>query len=349
MNNRKIITIITMILVSIMILGGCEVTPASTSVLEDNLLIHFIDVGQGDSTLIMLPNNEIALIDAGTKAKRKELIKYLKNQDIKKIDYLIGTHPHEDHIGGLPEVIRNFEIGKVYLPNRTNNTAIFEELLNEIKDNNLKIVEGKTGVNIIKDRDLQFYMVAPSKEYDNINNNSIVTKVVYKDFATIITGDCEKESEGDMVKEGYNLQANILKVSHHGSTTSSTVDFLDRINPDYAVISLGKDNTYGHPHKEIITTLENRNITILRTDELGNIVFQTDGKKINLINNVDLDKSNNNKSDNNKEDSYIGNINSKTLHTNSCNSLPNKDNQITFKTKEDALKEGYKPHSVCIK
>lgn len=350
MNNRRIITILTIVLISMIILAGCEASSTVTNFPEDNLLMHFIDVGQGDSTLIMFPNNEIALIDAGTRGGRKDLVKYLQDLKIKKIDHLIGTHPHEDHIGGLPEVIRNFEIGKVYLPNKTSNTAIFEELLNEIKDNNLKISEGKTGVSIIDSGDLKFYIIAPSKEYTNINNNSVVTKIIYKDFSAIITGDAEKEAESDIIKEGHNLKASILRVGHHGSSTSSMEEFLDEVNPEYAVISLGEVNTYSHPDKEVIKLLENRNIPILRTDELGSIVFQTDGKEINLINKVDGSKVVKNIEDvKNEEDIYIGNINSKTLHTGGCNSLPDKENQIVFSSKEKALKEGYKPHSVCIK
>lgn len=347
MKNKKITIILFMFLISILILGGCESDFVSGDNLEynleDNLLIHFIDVGQGDSTLIVFPNKEVALIDAGTIARRKEVVEYIEKQNIKRIDYLIGTHPHEDHIGGLPEIIRNFEIGKVYLPNKTNNTAIFEELLNEIKNHNLKITEAKAGLNIIDDRDLRFTIMAPSMEYSSINDSSIVTKIVYKDFSTIITGDAEKESESNMVKEGYNLKANILRVGHHGSSTSTTEEFLNKVNPDYAVISLGKDNTYGHPHREIITALESRDIITLRTDILGNIVFKTDGKNIELINDVNLDKSNKN-----DENIYIGNINSKIFHLNSCSHLPNKENQILLKGKENALKQGYKPHSICV-
>lgn len=344
MKNIKTNIILSIVLISILILSGCESDFVSGDNIEDNLLIHFIDVGQGDSTLIVFPNNEVALIDAGTRAGRKEVVNYIKDQNIRKIDYLIGTHPHEDHIGGLPEVIRNFEIGKVYLPNKTNNTAIFEELLDEIKNHNLKITEGTSGVRIIGNEDLEFMILAPSIEYESINDSSIVTKISYNNFSAIITGDAEKESEGNMVKEGYNLKANILRVGHHGSSTSSTKDFLDKVQPTYSVISLGNDNSYGHPHRETIESLEDMDSIILRTDLLGTIVFKTDGNKIELMNDINLDKSN--KTDQNV---YIGNSNSKIFHLDNCKNLPNKENQILLKGKEDALKQGYKPHSVCIK
>lgn len=333
MKNRRRINILILVLISMMILVGCQVTTSQIDFSGDKLLIDFIDVGQGDSTLVMFPNQEIALIDAGTRAGRMEVVKHLQELNIKRIDYLIGTHPHEDHIGGLPEVIRSFKIGKVYLPNKINNTAIFEELLYEIKNNNLTISEGKTGVKIIDDEDLKFYIISPSKEYANINNNSIVTKIIYKEFTAIITGDAEEEAEYNMIQEGHDLKANILRVGHHGSSTSSTKEFISKVDPEYAVISLGKDNSYGHPHKEVIDLLEEKNIVSLRTDELGNISIQTDGKKITF---------------DQKEEIYIGNLNSKIFHREDCNSLPNKENQIKFSSKEEALQEGYKPHSACI-
>lgn len=350
MKKKGIISFIAIVLIAMTILIACEDGSMPTKFPEANLIVHYIDVGQGDSTLVMFPNNEVALIDAGTRAGRLDLVKYLKQFKIKKIDYLIGTHPHEDHIGGLPEVIRNFEIGKVYLPNKTNNTQIFEELLNEIKDHNLKITEGKTGVKIIDSQDLKFYTLAPSKEYKNTNNNSIVTKIIYKDFATLITGDAEKEAESDMIKEGHNLKADILRLGHHGSNTSSTEEFLDKVDPAYAIISLGKDNTYGHPDMEVMDSLAKRNIVALRTDELGSIVLQTDGEKVTWLTGIaESRKTHNIEELENREDVYIGNINSQIFHAESCNSLPKQENQIIFSSKEEALKEGYKAHSVCIK
>lgn len=353
MKDIKRIYLIAIVLITMTILIGCEEGALPTEFPKDNLIVHYIDVGQGDSTLVMFPNNEVALIDAGTRAGREDLVKYLKQFNIKKIDYLIGTHPHEDHIGGLPEVIRNFEIGKVYLPNKTNNTQIFEELLNEIKNKDLKISQGKTGVKIIDSGDLQFYMIGPSKEYQNINNNSIVTNIIYKNFSTLITGDAEKEAETDMIKEGHNLRSDILRVGHHGSNTSSSDEFLDKVDPAYAIISLGKDNTYGHPDTEVMDSLEKRKILSLRTDELGSIVIQTDGDKLTWLTDItgkvtNHDTNNINEPENN-EFIYIGNMNSKTFHAEDCNSLPKEENRIIFNSKEEAIEEGYKPHSVCIK
>jgi competence protein ComEC len=328
-----------------MFLFGCE---SNIDFLDEddgnNLLVNFIDVGQGDSTLIEFPNGETCLIDGGPRSSSEDLINFLKTRKIEKIDYLIGTHPHEDHIGGLPEVLKNFKVEKVYLPNKTANTVIFEDLLKEIEKNDLKIIVGKSGLNIADRDGIKFDIIAPNNEnYPNTNNYSIVTKIVYKDFSLLVTGDAERESELEMVERGYDLKSKVLKVGHHGSSTSSTSEFLEKVNPDYSIISLGKDNSYGHPHKEVLERLKQINTKVLRTDELGTIVIKTDGKNIEILNEIENDKTM-------LEGKYfIGNKNTKVFHSKDCNSLPNEENQITFKSEEEALKEGYKPHEKCIK
>ncbi len=345
MNKRKVSLLLSLLLVLGMFLFGCE---SNIDFLDEddgnNLLVNFIDVGQGDSTLIEFPNGETCLIDGGPRSSSEDLINFLKTRKIEKIDYLIGTHPHEDHIGGLPEVLKNFEVEKVYLPNKTANTVIFEDLLKEIKKNDLKIIVGKSGLNIVDKDGIKFDIIAPNNEnYSNTNNYSIVTKIVYKDFSLLVTGDAERESELEMVERGYDLKSKVLKVGHHGSSTSSTSEFLEKVNPDYSIISLGKDNSYGHPHKEAIERLEQINTKVLRTDELGTIVIKTDGKNIEILNRIENDKTM-------LEGKYfIGNKNTKVFHNKDCNSLPNEENQITFKSEEEALKEGYKPHGKCIK
>ncbi|MBU5439670.1 MBL fold metallo-hydrolase [Tissierella sp. MSJ-40] len=345
MNKRKVSLLLSLLLVLGMFLFGCE---SNIDFLDEddgnNLLVNFIDVGQGDSTLIEFPNGETCLIDGGPRSSSEDLIDFLKTKKIEKIDYLIGTHPHEDHIGGLPEVLKNFKVEKVYLPNKTANTVIFEDLLKEIKKNDLKIIVGKSGLNIADKDGIKFDIIAPNNEnYSNTNNYSIVTKIVYKDFSLLVTGDAERESELEMVEKGYDLKSKVLKVGHHGSSTSSTSEFLEKVNPDYSIISLGKDNSYGHPHKEAIERLEQINTKILRTDELGTIVIKTDGENIEILNKIENDKTV-------LEGKYfIGNKNTKVFHSKDCNSLPNKENQITFKSEEEALKEGYKPHGKCIK
>ena len=340
MDRIKKSLLLYIILIASLVLVACDI---DTSTIEENyenkLVVHFIDVGQGDSTLIEFPNGETSLIDGGTRKSGEKVVKYLKEQNIKKIDYLIATHPHEDHIGGLPEVIRKYDIGKVYMPDRTANTRIFEELLEEIQAKGLKINLAKAGDIILDKGNLKYTVLAPKGDYEN-TNYSIVTKAEYKNNSFIITGDAEKESEQEMLNGNFNLKANVLRVGHHGSSTSSIDEFIDAVNPEYFVISLGKDNTYGHPHKEVISKLEKAKGEILRTDELGDIVLLSDGQEVKQISKL--------RKDNNKS-YYIGNKNTKVVHTKDCGNLPNEENQIIFNSLEEAIKSGYKPHEKCIK
>ncbi len=340
MKNKTIRYYLIIVLIILTILTGCGLEAINRNgEYGDKLTIHFLDVGQGDSIFIQFPNGETALIDGGTRKSSEKVVKYLKELNIHKIDYLIATHPHEDHIGGLPEVIRNFEIGKVYMPNKTANTVIFEELLREIKAKGLKINIAKGGDSIIDESNIKFLILAPNREdYENTNDFSIVTKIEYLNTSFLMTGDAEKSAEEDMLKAGYNLKADVLKVAHHGSNSSTTIDFLKKVKPDYSIISVGKDNSYGHPHEEVLDRIKYIGSEILRTDELGYIVFSSNGKELFLDKNIIID-----------EQVYIGNKNTKVFHSKDCKSLPNKENQIIFKSIEDAMNNGYKPHEKCLK
>lgn len=340
-------TVLIAVLIVCSLLTGCAgdlSNEASMPEIEKELFVHYIDVGQGDSILIQFPEDKVALIDGGTREAGEKVVGYIKSLGLKRLDYLIATHPHEDHIGGLPEVIRNFEIGKIYMPNKTANTKIFEELLTEIENKGLKITIVEGFKTIIDDENLKFVTLGPLKDsYSNTNDFSIVTKIEYGENSFLFTGDIEREAEMDLVEEGLEIKANVLKVAHHGSNTSSTIEFLEEVEPDYSVISLGKDNPYGHPHKEVMDRLNAIGTKILRTDELGDIVIKANGKDI-TIENVDMIEANK------QEDIiYIGNKNTKIVHSEDCTSLPRKENQQVFYSLKEALDLGYKPHSRCIK
>lgn len=327
-------------------LTGCNYEVAEVAHIEkdfkDKLVVHFIDVGQGDSTFIQFPNGESSLIDGGTRKSGDKVVNYLKDLDIGKIDYLIATHPHEDHIGGLPEVIRNFNIGKVYMPDKTANTAIFEELLKEIKNKDLKITLAEGGNSIIDDEKFQFTILAPNRDdYIETNDFSIVTKIEYIDASFILTGDAEKSSELDMINKNYNLKSNVIKIGHHGGRTSSSQEFLKKVDPDYSIISVGADNTYGHPHKETLDRLNKLDSNIIRTDELGDIVIVSNGKETTISEKIITETE--------TKVQYIGNKNTKVFHTKDCNSLPKEENRIFFNSLEEAKENDYKPHKNCIK
>lgn len=238
------------------------------------LTVHFIDVGQADCELIELPNGKTMLIDAGNNDDGDLILDYLKELDITEIDYLIGTHPHEDHIGSLDTVIDNLKIGRLYMPSATATTKTYKDVISSAEENGIDIIETLSNTTIYSDSDLKIATVAPTKEYTNLNNASIVIRLTYKKASFLFTGDAEAESENNI---SADISADVLKVGHHGSSTSTSDYFLERIDPMYAVISCGKGNSYGHPHYETLEKLENNDVTVYRTDQSGTIICRTSG------------------------------------------------------------------------
>lgn len=264
-----------------------------------DLIIHYIDVGQADSILVELPKNRTLLIDAGNNSDGNMLIDYLEKENIDNIDYLIGTHPHADHIGGLDDIIDNFQIGKIYMPEVIHTTKTFEDVLLAIQRKRKKITPAKAGVNILNENDLKIYFISPIKdEYNNLNHYSAVLKLDYKENSFLFTGDAEIINEKEIIEKYSNqIKSDILKVGHHGSNTSTSSVFLEKVDPDYAIISVGKNNRYNHPSPEIINRLNSRNIKIYRTDQQGTILAKSNGQNITFaIDPVNLNPTNNNNS-----------------------------------------------------
>lgn len=247
---------------------------------NDLLKVHYLDVGQGDSIFIELPNNETMLIDAAESYQSENIINYLKNLNYKKIDYVIGTHPHTDHIGGLKDIINTFEIGKIYMPKVVSTTKTYESLLMAIKDKNLKINTAKAGTSIIDTDALKINILAPTNStYTELNNYSVVTKITYGSTKFLFMGDAEKLSENE-IKE--NVTADVIKIGHHGSNTSSSIDFIKKVNAKYGIISVGLNNKYNLPKEEIITNWENSGTKIYLTSINGTIRASSDGTNIKI-------------------------------------------------------------------
>ncbi len=248
------------------------------------LTVHFIDVGQADSILVQTPEGKNMLIDAGSNKTGRDVVSYLKNTGIEYLDVVIGTHPHEDHIGGLDIVIDTFDIGKIYMPRVSHNTETFKDVIISIKNKGLKISPAYTGTKIDLDPKLDVSVLAPvSEEYQELNNYSVVVKLKYENTSFLFTGDAEYISEKEMLERKLELKANVLKIGHHGSKTSTSPEFLEAVKPDYAVISVGKDNDYGHPSGEVLKMLEENGIEVLRTDLSGTIIIKSDGKSLKKI------------------------------------------------------------------
>ena len=241
----------------------------------DTLRVNYIDVGQGDSIFIQLPNKETMLIDAGEAYEVDNVINYLNNLGIKKIDYVVGTHPHTDHIGGLEEVINTFDVGAIYMPKVSSNSKTFEDLLTTISNKGLKVKTAKSGVVVLSEDNLKLEFIAPNSDnYSNLNNYSAVLKLTYLDNTFLFMGDAETLSEDEITSD---VDADVIKVGHHGSDSSSSVEFVKKVSPEYAIIMVGEGNSYNHPYQSIIDRYESVGAKVLRTDLDGNIVCDSDG------------------------------------------------------------------------
>lgn len=297
--KKNKIALFTILLIFILVLNGCTAAVSENVITNDRLIVTYLDVGQADCILIQEPLGETMMIDTGNNNDSEYIIDYLSKTKVKKIDFLIGTHPHEDHIGSMDKVIDNFDIGTIYMPKKIVTTKTFEDVLKSIKNKNLKVISPIPGTVFYLGKAKCTILSPISDKYDETNNYSITLKVQYGETSFLFTGDAEKESEQEMLQMwGNDLKSDILKVGHHGSSSSSIDQFLEKVNPSLVVISVGKDNDYNHPHKETLEKFNKLNVPVLRTDELGNIILTSDGNniykqdntKINILNSLNIEQ-----------------------------------------------------------
>ncbi len=267
--------------IAIAIFGFLGVTPSNSEITyspDGKMHVYYLDVGQADSIFIVLPDGENMLIDAGNKENGEQICNTIRKMGFDKIDTLIATHPHADHIGGMETVVRALDIGRIYMTNAISNTATYEKLLLAIKEKEYKISTARAGVEIIKNEDVTAEFVAPvADSYEDTNNYSAMVKLTHGENVFMFTGDGEKKAE-DLIRT--NIKCDVLKVGHHGSDSSTSKNFLKKTEPKYAVISCGEGNDYGHPHSKVLDRLAERNIKVFRTDINGTIEAVSDGASI---------------------------------------------------------------------
>lgn len=287
--GRNITTLVVLLIIAFFkspIMNGSGDFDESTLVNENELISRYIDVGQADSELISLGDQDM-LIDAGNNDDFPIIKKQLENID--DLEYIILTHPHEDHIGSADDVINSKWVNSdtiIIMPEKTHTTKTYRDVISAIKENNLSITVPSVG-DVYKLGDAEFIILAPQDGVnyaDNLNNWSVGIKLKYGDTSFVYCGDAEAESEEAMIGTGISLDADVYKANHHGSRTSNTDAFLDAISPEYAVISCEEGNDYGHPHQEVLDAFAERGIEVYRTDELGTIVFKSDGVTVECLN-----------------------------------------------------------------
>lgn len=258
-----------------------DVSAAASDVFRDGstLEVHFLDVGQGDATLIRC-GEAAMLIDAGNNSWGDDVRDYLEYQSIGDLDYVIGTHPDADHIGGLDVVMEAFDCGTVIMPDYEKDTQTYTDVTDVMEEKGYELTLPQVGT-VYELGEAAFTIVAPNGEYgDNANDYSVGILLEHGENRFLLTGDAEEDSEADMLDNGIDLSADVLKAAHHGSRTANTEAFLERVNPEYVVISCGEGNSYGHPHAEVLNRIREMGIKVFRTDEEGTVVATSDGAGI---------------------------------------------------------------------
>ena len=339
-------------LMSLLLLGGCyipvyvpeETPPPAADISTDSgdwgFEIHFLDVGQADCILVRC-GEAAMLVDGGNVDDGSIVYSYLQQEGLEYLDYVVCTHAHEDHCGGLSAALNYAEAGVIYSPVTEYDTKAFSDVVRyaEAQGNFLTVPEPDT---VFALGDAEVTVLGPRYEYEDANNTSIVLRIEYGETSFLLTGDAETLSENDILDAGCEVGSTVLKVGHHGSSTSTSYRWLNAVMPQYAVIQVGTDNSYGHPHDEVMSRLRDAGVTVYRTDTMGTVICFSDGKQVTFVSG----RSAPSETPAPAAD-YIGNVNSKKFHLPTCSGLPAEQNQIRFSSRTEAVDAGYVPCGTC--
>lgn len=339
-----------------LLLAGCDTevpiipdTTVATDVVSggETLTVHYIDVGQADCALVEC-GGEFMLIDGGNVEDSSLVVSYLQSCGVETLKTVVCTHAHEDHVGGLDGVMAVFPTQAVYAPTTTYASKCYDTFLYYVDQQGLSITIPSPGDTMTLG-DAQLEVLGPVENYADTNNTSIVLQLRYGSTSFLFTGDMERDAENDMLEywgDTIDWKTDVLKVGHHGSSTSSGYRFVYETDPEYAVISVGEGNSYGHPHDEVVSRYNDAGIPMLRTDELGTITAVSDGETVTLT----WEKQQNEPADVTPAvKTYIGNRNSKKFHSFTCSNLPKEENRTYFDSYQDAVDAGYTPCGSCLK
>lgn len=308
--------------------------------------VHFIDVGQADSALVICDGHYM-LIDGGNAGDSDLVYAYLERHGAERLDYMVASHAHEDHIGGLSGALNYAKVGTALCPVTEHSSKVFENMVKYLEEQGKSLTVPAPGDRFSLGS-AQVEILGPVKEYDDTNDTSIVLRIDYGETSFLFTGDMETGAEEDLIQSGADLEATVLKVGHHGSDTSTSYQFLREVMPKYGVISVGEGNKYGHPSDEVLSRLRDAGTEVYRTDMQGHVIAESDGKTVTFRTEKEAVTSTN-PTGGPPQQTYVGNAGTKKFHRPDCASAKDiqKENRVEFSARSQAVLEGYEPCGRC--